>query len=156
MNQVKHALFIQGVNAFVSGILSILIPIVLVERKINIQTIGLIFAAYPLIFQLTRISFGIISDFIGKKIFYLSNGIFNILTIVVYYFTSSPLGYAIGKVFEGLTGTSLWSVNRAFFLEQNRSKQKNLIYMRAIDHLLTAIGMFVAGFLLTFLFLVIF
>jgi MFS family permease len=67
MTQVKHALFIQGTTAFVSGALSILIPIVLLERNISIQNIGLIFAIYPIVFQLARISFDIISDFFGRK-----------------------------------------------------------------------------------------
>lgn len=117
MSQVKHALFIQGSTAFISGALSILIPIVLLERNISIQNIGLIFAVYPIVFQLGRISFGVISDFAGRKLFYALNSGFSFITNIIYYFSFSPIGYAAGKFTEGLRDASLWSVNRAFFLE---------------------------------------
>ncbi len=150
MSQIRYGLFLQGASAFISGILFILIPIILVERNISIQNIGLIFAVYPLVFQLARTSFGIVSDFVGRKAFFILNNIFIIIANIIYYFAFSIFGYAAGKCFEGLSEACIWSVNRAFFLEQNRHKGKNLIHMRTIDSVLTALGMFIAGFLLTF------
>jgi MFS family permease len=155
MSQVRHALFIQGVTAFISGTLSILIPIVLLERNISIQDIGLIFAIYPIVFQLGRISFGVISDFAGRKLFYALNSGFNFVTSIIYYFSFSPIGYAFGKFTEGLRDASLWSVNRPFFMEQRKRshhKENYLLNMRTVELVFNSIGTFAVGFLLTFLF----
>lgn len=155
MTQVKHALFIQGASSFTAGILSILIPLLLLERNISIQNIGLIFAIYPIIFQLARISFGVVSDFFGRKSFYILNSVFGIITSIVYYFSYSIFGYSAAKFFEGMRDGSLWAVNRAFLLDQSNKdhhKQKNLVHLQTVAILFNAIGMFATGFLLTFLF----
>lgn len=155
MIQTRHLLAIQSISSFVSGALSILIPLLLIERNISIQNIGLIFAIYPIVFQLGRVSFGVISDFFGRKPFYVLNIFFGVITNIIYYFSFSILGYASGKLFEGLKDAALWSVNRASILEQSdkeQNKQRNLMHLQITVFISNAIGIFVSGFLITYLF----
>lgn len=64
-------MFIQVLNSFISGVLSIVLPLAMRERNIEIATIGLIFASLPMIFQLARIFFAVLSDFLGRKLFFI-------------------------------------------------------------------------------------
>lgn len=56
-------LFIQVLNSFVSGVFSVVLPLMMKERNIDVPIIGLVFAALPMIFQLERILFATVSDF---------------------------------------------------------------------------------------------
>ncbi len=123
----------------------------MLERKIDIISIGLIYSALPIIFQLTRLAFSILSDFIGRKIFFLLNGVLRVFYTLIYYFAFSPLEFLFGKIAEGTSSASLWAVNRPFILEQNKEKWKNLVKMRIFDFIPEALGTLLAGFLITFL-----
>jgi MFS family permease len=152
LSQSRKAFFIQGIDSFVSGILTILLPLLMLERGIDIISIGLIYSALPIIFQLTRLAFAILSDFIGRKIFFLLNGILRVFYTLIYYFAFSPLEFLFGKIAEGTSSASLWAVNRAFVLEQNKERLKGLIEMRVFDFISGALGTLIAGFLIVFLF----
>ncbi|MFQ6065138.1 MAG: hypothetical protein ACE5L6_06650 [Candidatus Bathyarchaeia archaeon] len=90
MNQTKLTVLIQFLNSFISGVLTIALPLLMKERNIDIVIIGLIFACLPLIFQLTRMLFAIISDFLGRKLFFVLNGFLSILSGSVYYLAYTP------------------------------------------------------------------
>ncbi len=152
MSQSKNAIFLQGIDSFVSGILTVALPLLMLERGIDILSIGLIYAVLPIIFQVTRFLFAILSDFIGRKIFFLLNGISRIFYTAIYYFSFSPLEFLFGKIVEGASSASIWSVNRAFIIEQAKEKWKTLAKLRVFDYISEALGTFVAGFLIIFLF----
>ncbi|MEM7825440.1 MAG: MFS transporter [Candidatus Aenigmatarchaeota archaeon] len=152
MSQNKRVFFIQSVDSFVGGILWILLPLLMLERGIDIISIGLIYSALPMIFQITRFMFAILSDFLGRKIFFLLNGILRIFYLLIYYFAFSPLEFLFGKIAEGTSNASLWAVNRAFVLEQNKEKRKNLIKMRVFGFISEALGTLLAGVIILFLF----
>jgi len=152
MNQIKNVIFIQILNSFVSGILYVVLPLLMLERNIDIVSIGLIYASLPMVFQLTRVGFAVISDLIGRKLFFILNGILSALYITVYYFAYTPLEFLFGKISEAINGASVWSVNRAFILEQSKKKWKSLARFRSFARIFSAIGILVAGFLVTLIF----
>lgn len=118
------------------------------ERNIDIVIIGLIFACLPMIFQLTRMLFAVISDLLGRKLFFVLNGFFNILSSSVYYLAYTPFQFLLGKITEGTKSASLWAVNRAFLLEASGRKKKQLVYLRTTAYVSMAIGSLVAGVLI--------
>ncbi|MGC8811985.1 MAG: MFS transporter, partial [Candidatus Aenigmatarchaeota archaeon] len=140
MSQNKKAFFIQGIDSFVSGILTILLPLLMLERGIDIIYIGLIYSALPIIFQTTRLAFAILSDFMGRKMFFILSGILRVFFNSIYYFAFSPLEFLFGKITEGVSSASLWAVNRAFILEQSKEKWKSLIQMRVFDYISQSLG----------------
>jgi len=122
------------------------------DRNIDIVTIGLIFASLPMIFQLTRMTFATVSDFLGRKMFFIFNGLFSVLSGVVYYFAFTPLQFFLGKVTEGTKSASLWAVNRAFLLEEGARERETLVHLRTSVYISMAVGSLSAGFLIVWLF----
>jgi len=121
-------LFIQILNSFVSGILAVALPLMMKERNIDIVVMGLVFASLPLIMQFGRMFFATISDFRGRKLFFVSNGFFGIISSLIYYFAHNPVEFLFGKVMEGTKQGALWAMNRPFLLEKNRGHWKILVY----------------------------
>ena len=140
------------INAFVEGTLTIVLPLLMLERKINIITIGLVYASLPMIFQFTRILFAALSDMVGRKIFFILSGMLSSLNVLFYYFAFTPLEFLFGKITEGIKEASIWSVNRAFLLEQSKDKRRTLSQMMAINYVSIAFGSLIAGFLIAWIF----
>lgn len=149
---VKNAFMIQAMNAFIYGAMSIVIPLLMIERGLDVESMGLIFAVLPIVSQTFRVTFAIVSDFIGRKVFYGFNSIMNIVFMAVYYFAHHPLWFLFGKFTEGVRNASLWSVNRAYFLDHSYEKKDILIKMRGVGAIFSAFGTIAAGLLLTLVF----
>lgn len=149
---VKSAFAIQAINAFIVGVIYILLPLLMLEKNISIESMGLIFAILPLVTQTNRLLFGIVSDYTGRKKFYWLNGVMNITFLAVYYFANTPLNFLLGKINEGFRNASLWSVNRAYFMDHTKEEEQALIKLRGINSIFQALGIFSAGYLVTKLF----
>jgi len=146
MNQVRTVLLIQFLNSFVSGVLGIALPLMMKERNVDIVTIGFVFASMPLIMQFGRMFFATVSDFLGRKIFFVSSGLLGVVSGLTYYLAQRPLEFLFGKVTEGTREGSLWAVNRAFLLEKNDGHWKILVYLRTVVYIAFAVGSLLAGF----------
>ncbi|MBN2252172.1 MAG: MFS transporter [Kosmotogaceae bacterium] len=138
-------------NAFVYGSMDLLVPLLMIERGLDIESMGLIFAALPIISQLLRMTFGIISDFIGRKIFYELNSVMNLIFMGIYYFSYGPYDFLMGKLAEGVRNASLWAVNRAYFLDHSYEQKKVLIQMRGVGSIFSAVGTIAAGALIAWI-----
>lgn len=121
------------------------------DRNIDVITIGLIYASLPMIFQLTRMIFATVSDFLGRKVFFILNGLFRILSGFIYYFAFTPFQFLLGKVTEGINTASLWAVNRAFLLEESARKRETLFQLRTSVYVSMAVGSLSAGFLIVWI-----
>lgn len=152
LRQIRVAILIQVLNSFVSGILTIVLPLMMAERNIDLVTMGLVFAAMPMIFQLGRMFFAIMSDFWGRKPFFALNGILGVISNSIYYLAYTPLGFLFGKVMEGVKSGSLWAVNRAFLLEKSERKWRTLVNLRTTTYISSAVGSLLAGFLVVWFF----
>ncbi len=150
-SRVKKIFAIQIVNSIITGILTIALPLLMKERDVSIVQMGLIFSLMPIIFQLTRLSFGVLSDFLGRKIFLVFNSVLAVLSNITYYFAYSPLSYASGKIAEGVKDGSLWAVNRASVLDEGREMRWRLVQLRTFSSLFEAVGNITSGFLIAWL-----
>jgi MFS family permease len=149
---MKSAFLIQAMNAFIYGAMSIVIPLLMVDRGIAVESMGLIFAVLPIISQTARITFATLSDFIGRKIFYGVNSVMNLIFMGVYFFARHPLEFIFGKFTEGIRNAALWSVNRAYFMDHSYEKKNILIKMRGVGSIFTAFGTIAAGLLIALVF----
>ncbi len=140
-------LLIQVFNSFVSGVLAVALPLMMKERNIDIVVMGLVFASMPLIMQFGRMFFATFSDFWGRKPFFLSNGLFGVVSGLAYYFAHTPVGFLFGKIMEGTKEGTLWAVNRPFLLEKNGGHWRILVYLRSVMYVAFAVGSLMAGFL---------
>ena len=147
LGQVRVVIFIQILDSFVGGVLGVALPLMMKE-KMDIATIGLVFASLPMIFQFGRILFATVSDFWGKKLFFVLNGFLGVAASVIYYLAYAPLEFVFGKVVEGTKDGSLWAVNRAFILEKSEKKWAALVHLRTAAYVAYAVGTLLAGFLI--------
>ena len=151
LNQVRIVLFIQVLNSFVNGVLAVALPLMMKERNIDIVVMGVVFASLPLIMLFGRMLFATVSDFWGRKPFFVSNGFFGVISGLIYYFAHTPLEFLLGKVMEGTRDGTLWAVNRPFLLEKNGRHWRILVYLRAVSYVAFAVGSLLAGFLVIWL-----
>lgn len=100
----------------------IVLPLMMAERNIDVVTMGLVFASLPMIFQLGRMFFATVSDFWGRKFFFVLHGFLGVVSGLIYYLARTPLEFLFGKVMEGSKDGSVWAVNRAFLLEKSERK----------------------------------
>ena len=152
LNQTKIVFSIQFFHSFVSGVLGIAVPLMMEERNVDVVVIGLVFAAMPLIMQFGRMFFAILSDFWGRKLFFVSNGVLGVISSLIYYLARTPLDFLFGKAAEGTKEGSIWAVNRAFLLEKEGSRWRILVHLRTVVYVGFAIGSLITGFLVAWLF----
>ena len=152
LRQIRVAILIQVLNSFASGILTVVLPLMMIERNIDIVTMGFVFAVVPIIFQLGRMFFATISDFWGRKPFFALSGVLGIISNSIYYLAYTPLEFTFGKVMEGAKSGSLWAVNRAFLLEKGERKWRILVNLRTTAYISSAVGSLLAGFLVVWFF----
>jgi len=152
LNQVRVVIFIQVLNSWIGGVLGVALPLMMKERNIDIVTIGFVFASMPMIFQLGRMLFATISDFWGRKPFFVLSGGLGVISNFVYYLAHTPIEFLFGKVMEGTKSGSLWAVNRAFLLEKSEKKWRVLVHLRTTAYISLAVGSLLAGFFVVWFF----
>ncbi|MEM3618058.1 MAG: MFS transporter [Candidatus Bathyarchaeia archaeon] len=144
---MKTVLIIQFFHSFASGILGVVIPLIMKERNIDIVLIGFVFAAMPLIMQIGRMFFATLSDFLGRKPFFMANGFLGAASSLIYYFAHTPVEFLFGKVAEGTKEGAIWAVNRAYLLERSQGNWRLLVSLRTVVYVAFAVGGLIAGFL---------
>jgi len=145
-------LLIQISHSLASGILGVALPLMMEEREVDIVVIGFVFASMPLIMQFGRMFFAMLSDFWGRKPFFLSDGVLGIVSGLIYYVAHTPLEFLFGKVVEGTKEGAVWSVNRAFLLEKSDGHWRILVHLRTVVYVAYAVGSLLAGFLVVWFF----
>jgi MFS family permease len=142
---------ITFLNSFVSGALTLLIPLLLIAQHVNIAEIGLVLSALPLIFLVARLLLSAAADQVGwSRIFALVNWPATFLATAIYYIANSLSAFFLGKVVEGLRESSYWAVNRnAIFDLSPGCAGKEATRTNALIWLATAIGSAAAGLSIT-------
>jgi MFS family permease len=144
---MKRILAITFLNFFISGGLTLAIPLLLLERTVDLAEIGLVISVLPLVFLVTRLFLALIADLKGWNLFYLLlNWPSTLLSTIIYYVASSTPMFLIGKIAEAMKESSYWAVNRTtiFSLSPNR-EEKESIRNTAVLLISTAIGSAVVG-----------
>jgi MFS family permease len=144
---VRRVNAITFLNNFVSGALTLLIPLLLLAQNVNIAQIGIVLSALPLVFLIARLLFAAIADQVGwSRIFVLVNWPVTFFATAIYYVANSLSLFLSGKVMEGLRESSYWAVNRSAIFDLSLGFEgKEATRTNAIIWLATAIGSAVAG-----------
>ena len=138
---------IAFLNNFVSGALTLLIPLLLLERNLDLTQIGVVLSVLPIVFLIVRLLLAAFADRVGwSHIFLLVNWPANILSTLVYFVASSLPAFLTGKVMEGFRDASYWAVNRTaiFHLSPNQ-EGREATRNNAVIWLATAVGSAAAG-----------
>lgn len=138
-------------DSFLQGAYWWTIPLLLVERGIDLATIGAVFAAYPLVFFLSRMLFASVADSVGLRAFFNLNALTAFCSAVIYALSRSPFSFAIAKAAQGLKDSSLWAVNRNAAYEIAKDKEPQMVsatilFVRALG---VASGAVLSGILMS-------
>ncbi len=144
---MKRILAITFLNYFVSGGLTLTIPLLLLERKVNLAEIGIVISVLPLVFLAIRMLLAALADLVGWARFYiLLNWPGTIFSTFIYFVASSTPLFLSGKIIEAVKESSYWAVNRtAIFSLSPKREEKEATRNIAVLSLSTAIGSAVAG-----------
>ena len=146
---MRRLLLVNLLDAFIAGAYTLMIPLLLVERNMNITTIGLVFSVLPLIFVVSRLFFAASADSLGFRKFFNLNAAGNFVSVVLYSLSSSSTSYALARGVQGVKEASLWAVNRNAAYEiagdQNADVASRIIFVRALP---LALGAIASGFLI--------
>ncbi len=138
---------ITFLNYFVSGALTLLIPLLLLSKHIGVAEIGLVLSILPLVFLVARLLFSAIADYVGwSHVFVLINWPSAFFSTLIYYFSSTWPLFAVGKLVEALRESSYWAVSRTaiYTLSPHRAGHE-ATKMNAIIWLGMALGGAMAG-----------
>jgi MFS family permease len=145
--ELKRVNSITFLNNFVSGALTLLIPLLLLAKNVSMAEIGLVLSALPLVFLIARLLFAAVADQIGwSHIFVLVNWPATFLATAIYYVSSALSAFFSGKIMEGLRDASYWAVNRSAIFDLSPGREgREATRTNAIIWLATAVGGATAG-----------
>lgn len=145
---MKRILTITFLNFFISGGLTLAIPLLLLDRSVDLVEIGAVISVLPIVFMVVRLLMAAIADFKGWNRFYiLLNWPWSILSTFVYLIATSTPMFLLGKVLEALKESSYWAVTRtAIFSLSPKREEKESTRNISVLLLSSAVGSAVAGF----------
>jgi len=140
-------LAITFLNYFVSGGLTLAIPLLLLERNVDLAEIGIVLSVLPLVFMVVRLFLAAIADLVGWARFYLLlNWPGTLFSTLIYFIATSTPAFSLGKIIEAVKESSYWAVNRtAIFSLSPKQKEKGATKNAAVLSLSTALGSAVSG-----------
>jgi len=145
---LKRILAITFLNFFISGGLTLAIPLLLLDRNVDLVEIGAVISVLPIVFMVVRLLLAAIADFKGWKRFYiLLNWPWSILSTFVYFIATSTPMFLLGKVLEALKESSYWAVTRtAIFSLSPKREEEEATRNISVLLLSSAVGSAIAGF----------
>ena len=144
---MKRIFTITFLNFFISGGLTLAIPLLLLDRNVDLVEIGLVISILPLAFLVARLLMALIADLKGWNRFYLLvNWPGSLVATIIYFIANSTPIFLIGKIAEAMKESSYWAVNRTaiFSLSQNQ-EEREATRNTAVIFFSTAIGSAIAG-----------
>lgn len=149
---MKRILAVTFLNNFVSGGLTLIIPLLLLEREVDLAEIGVVISILPLVFLVVRLLFAALADQVGWARFYLLvNWPGTLFSTLIYFVAHSIPAFLLGKIVEAVKVSSYWGVNRtAIFSLSPKQKAAGATKNAAVLSLSTAIGSAASGVALTF------
>jgi MFS family permease len=151
--KMKRIVAITFLNYFVTGGLALTIPLLLLERDVNLAEIGLVISVLPLVFLFARLLLAALADQLGwAPFFVLLNWPGTFFSTVIYFLANSTFVFLIGKIVEAVKESSYWAVNRtAIFSLSPKQKGRAATKISAIISLSFAVGSAVSGLGITYL-----
>jgi len=144
---MKRVTAITFLNYFVSGGLTLTIPLLLLNRNVSLAEIGIVISVLPLVFLAVRLLFAALADQIGwAPLFILFNWPATFISTAIYFLANSIPAFLLGKTVEGVKESAYWAVNRtAIFSLSPKQEEKQATRINAVIWVATAIGGAAAG-----------
>lgn len=147
MDELRVINFLDSLIAYA---LSMMVPLLLLARGVDVVSIGLVVSLSPVIFVISRSIFAAVSDQVGVRRAFVFNGVMNVVVIGVYVVANNTLVFSAGKMLEGLRNGAMWAVNRTAIFMRNSGKSAiaESTTTQGIRTAAAAVGIVAAGMLL--------
>jgi len=120
---LKRLYTINFIDAFIAGAVTVLVPLLMLERGIGLATIGIVFSLAPLAKVLARLAGAAIADSVGDRAIYISSSALNLLQSAAYMASSTAAGFAAGKLLDGARESMIWSAVRPSLMAASPEKK---------------------------------
>ncbi|MBI5047170.1 MFS transporter, partial [Candidatus Micrarchaeota archaeon] len=154
MNSSKSSLpLINFLYSFIAASLSVIVPLYLLDKKIDPGFIGIIIAINSVVFLIARLAFAAISDKIGTKTIAFIYAIANPISIFFYSFTPSLLGFSLGSFSEGIRSSGFWAIARTEPLSDSNHKSSHsnkLSFLSGIRQFADGFGRILIGMVIAY------
>lgn len=152
-NAFRNVIDINFLYSFIAAASATLLPLYLLERSINVESIGLVMAVAPITFLIFRIIFASLGDHIGNRPIFYANAITQTLAIAIYWIATTPLMFAFGRLMDGVRASAFWAVNRTeiFKTSDNSKVEKNSIKLMGIRSVGDAAGRIAVGLIVMYI-----
>lgn len=146
-NSLRLLLVTNMLYSFIAAALAVMVPLYLIDRKVDLAGIGLILAIGPLVFMLLRVTLASIADSIGTRAISLLYSVSNLLSVILYIVSGSVAGFAAAVFGESIRASAFWAITRTEIISEARSGGV-LAYFVGMRQLADALGRLAIGFLL--------
>ncbi len=114
---------INFIDAFIAGATTVIVPLLMLERGIDLATIGIVFAAAPLAKAVVRLAGAAIVDSLGDRVIYIFSSAADFLLSIAYLFSTTATGFAAGKLLDGARESAIWSAVRPSLMAASPEKK---------------------------------
>jgi len=109
---LKRLYSVNFFDAFITGAMTVAIPLMMLYYGVDIAAIGLVFSLSPLVKMAVRLIAAAVADSAGERIVYILTSICNLAQSLCYGLFPSAPGFAAGKSVDGARESLVFSVNR--------------------------------------------
>ncbi len=150
---MKRILTITFLGYFVSGGLSLTIPLLLLSRNVDLAEIGFVISILPLVFLVVRLFLAALADHVGWAQFYiLLNWPGTFFSTLIYFVAGSTSTFLIGRIVQAVKESSYWAVNRtAIFSLSPKQKEREATRNIGVLSLSSALGSLISGMGIAFM-----
>ena len=150
---MKKIDLVNVLYTLIFSISAVVMPLYLIEKKIDVSSIGFIISLGPFVFMFLRVTLAAYADSLGTKKIDIFYSVSNLLAILSYYFGSSQLFYAVGNTLEGFRSSGFWAVVRTETLKgvDQKDTGKNLVHYSNLRQVVEGLGKIIGGALIVFI-----
>jgi MFS family permease len=109
---LKRIYGLNFLDSFIVGITTVVVPLLMLERGIDIATMGVAFSLAPLFGVAVTLAAAAAADMIGERVIYSLNALCNFAQAIVYAFARTAPFFSLGKIMDGTRSSLIFSVNR--------------------------------------------
>lgn len=147
-NTLKKLFLIDMLYAFIASSLAVMVPLYLIDIKMDVVSIGLILSIIPLSFMFLRLLFASIADSVGTKTVEILESIAAIAAILIYILSNSARGFALAQFGEAVRDAGFWATARTDIVAANGKDHldRAFAYLIGIRQLADGFGRISIGF----------
>lgn len=138
---------INFIHQFSWAVILITLPLYLIEKDIDVESVGIILSLVPLSMLFLRTFLSMLADIIGTRLFFVFQGIMLALSSGTYAIASTPLQFGLGRIFEGSSYSFFWAVDRTAIFLTSKKRGAAVVRMGTVRMIAAAAGLGLGGFL---------